>query len=153
MIYHLRTPFFWDDDASLLKWFTTFRRNIVPSSSRRFEKCEEPITQWCGVTSRRTQFQPLHRETLRTRKLFFLLSVSDCVGLSENGLNCSYVHHHHRCLVLRRLSELLVWQDLLQGYTNPGWLYFVRWLIMFVGHQYGTFFMSPVRYPELWGGF
>jgi len=69
-----------------------------------------------------------HLETLRTRKLFFL-SVSDCVGLSENGLNCSYVHHHHRRrLVPLRLSESLVWQDLLQGCTNPGWLYFVRWL-------------------------
>jgi hypothetical protein len=50
----------------------------------------------------------LHLETLRTRKLFFFLTVSDCVGLSENGLKCSYVHHHHRRLVLRRLSESLV---------------------------------------------
>ena len=39
---------------------------------------------------------------------FFLLSVSDCVGLSEKVLSCSYVHHHHHRLFLRRLSESLV---------------------------------------------
>lgn len=76
MVYHLRTSFFWDNAASLLKLFTTFQRNIVPSSSRRFEKREEPITQWYDVTSRRTQFQPIHRETLSTRKLGFFLIVS-----------------------------------------------------------------------------
>jgi hypothetical protein len=45
MICHLRAPFFWNDAASLLKRFTTFRKNIVASSSRRLEKREEPITQ------------------------------------------------------------------------------------------------------------
>lgn len=90
MIYHLRTPFFWDDAASLLKWFTTFRRNIVPSSSRRFQKREAPITQWCGVTSRRRQFQPLRRKTLRTRKLFFIVSFRLCrpIGKSTQLFVC-----------------------------------------------------------------
>jgi hypothetical protein len=41
---------------------------------------------------------------------------------------------------------------LVQGYTNPGRLYFAPWRLISVHPQYGTCFKSPTWRLEFWGG-
>jgi hypothetical protein len=93
--------------------------------------------------------------------LGFVRSISTC-GKWTRRVE-SYPHNTLApsvCLLVHKCIHYVMWfsthyfvdhrctNPMCQRCINPRWQHFVQWQLMFVGPQYGTCFMSPIRHLE-----